>query len=412
MKQKKTTDHGAGKAHNWRRIGVFLVVQLVLVVVLAEFALRLVAPRHENLRRLVIESASVERIEGCATLEELMETSLIGFRPYTLAYGYVLNSRSLRTSEYTEAKPAGVHRVLAFGDSFTWASGGLPHQQHWPTILEQELNTTSEAPVEVLRFGVPATGTAFQFRMWLLEGSRLQADTVVVAFFVGNDFLDHQTMMVDSDLQPTSWRPRVAKRSYLVRLVLNLRRALLGVEGGGGNRSAKDIGGDATGQQRGGYEIPGYERREKFKKPKLSMEKFFTIEKRRMALCLESKRPQFEEMLGHASTVLFRFRDEVEATGARFVVMIIPDEYQVSPAVAPEVLSRTGRSIDQYDLELPQRRLVEVLEGEGIEVLDLLRVFQQRGTTAELYGARDTHWNHDGNRLAAEELAAFLQAAE
>jgi hypothetical protein len=393
---------------NWKRLVVFLVVQAVLVLGLTELVLRLVGPRSEALRQLVVEPASVVRIEGADTLEELMETTMVGFRPLSESFGFVLNSRSLRTKEYTEVKAAGTERVLAFGDSFTWASGGLPHRQHWPTILEERLAALSARPVEVLRFGVPATGPAFQLRLWQLEGSRLDADAVVVAFFVGNDFIDHQRELAGSALRPGGWRNRLVGTSMTIRLLINLRRALAATDDGGEiTKAAAAEAGDSLAPVPGS-ELPGYREGGRFDRPKLEEERFLEIEARRMLLCHRSQRTTFETLLAGVAEVLVSFRDEVEATGARFLVMVIPDEYQVSPRLAAEIVERDGGSIGDYDLGLPQRRLTEVLGARGIELLDLLPVFAERGATMALYGTRDTHWNHAGNLLAADLLAERL----
>ena len=111
---------GAVRARlTWRRLVVFLAIQAVVIFLLSEVLLRLLVPHDGTLRQLVIEQASAARLARVDTLEELMETTMIGFRPMSEGYGFILNSRSLRTKEYTEVKPPGVHRILAFGDSFT-----------------------------------------------------------------------------------------------------------------------------------------------------------------------------------------------------------------------------------------------------------------------------------------------------
>ena len=341
-----------------------------------------------------------------------MEASLVGFRPFTEAYGFVLNSRSLRTKEYTREPAPGVQRILAFGDSFTWASGGLPHRQHWPTILERLLNQDHDRPVEVLRFGVPATGPAFQIRLWELEGSTLHADTVILAFFVGNDFIEHQTDLAADTLGPENWKNWILHRSFLFRAFSRVVTLHHGVENGDHGRLGLVPSSGSVVHEKGGYEIPGYAPEKFTKKPRLKMERYFGIEARRMNLCLRPRRSRFEEKLRSVSTIVLRFRNEVEAEGARFIVMIIPDEYQISPAIASEVLKRSHRSLDEYDLDLPQRRLGEVLSAAGVEYLDLLPVFKSRSATIELYNRRDTHWNYAGNILAAETLAAALKRSE
>ena len=100
---------------------------------------------------------------------------------------------------------------------------------------------------------------------------------------------------------------------------------------------------------------------------------------------------------------------QVRRSGARLVVMMIPDEYQVHADVAGLAARAEGGTLDAYDLERPQRELGRALREEGIDALDLLPAFRERGTAERLYVPRDTHWNRSGHRLAAERLAAHLE---
>ena len=110
-----------------------------------------------------------------------MNESPVGFRPNTREHGFVLNSKSFRTPEYDVSKAAGVHRVLAIGDSFTY--GVVPDADHWTTLLEAGLKDRRTGQVEVLRLGVPGAGTPLQLRLWQIEGQTLDADLVVLRVF-------------------------------------------------------------------------------------------------------------------------------------------------------------------------------------------------------------------------------------
>ncbi len=121
-----------------------------------------------------------------------MNRTMLGFSPGSVEYGFVLNSTIVQNPGVRTRSGGDRLRVVALGDSFTFASGALPHEDHWTTLLEEELGGRSDRPVEVLRLGVPDTGPAFQLRLWQVEASKLEPDVVVMAFFVGNDFIDHQ----------------------------------------------------------------------------------------------------------------------------------------------------------------------------------------------------------------------------
>jgi hypothetical protein len=382
-----------------------LAVQLVVALVLLEIAIRVVGPRT-GIRRLLYHPAEAGSIAGAATVESLMDQSVIGFAPFTESYGFVLNSRSLRTREYDERKAPGVSRILVFGDSFTWASGGLPHEYHWPVILEDRLRKAVSPQVEVLRLGVPAVGPAFLHRLWQLEGARLEPDLVVVAFFVGNDFLDHQGIAATRGLRDHSWVETSTDRWMSFRVARNLYRIARGVVRERGPSRSK-VTGRRT-YQRGGYSLPEYLKRFQPDRPTFSEGRFLEIEARRMTLCRDDKAADFERLLERVGATLVAFHDEVDATGARFLVMIIPDEYQVDPRVSAAVVEKEGIPLEAYDLGRPARRLSEYLSARGIEVLDLGPDFVRGGARSKLYRIRNTHWNHQGNLLAGELLARHI----
>lgn len=65
---------------------------------------------------------------------------------------------------------------------------------------------------------------------------------------------------------------------------------------------------------------------------------------------------------------------------------------------------------EQFDLTWISRRVVAEFTAAGISAIDLLPVFQRESQTRRLYRPRDTHWNTEGNALAARELAAFIRS--
>ena len=173
-----------------RRVLLFVLVQIFVIAGLLEISLRVLYDRNVGVRRLLYMSGATTAFEEVQSLRELIEGSVVEYLPNTQVGSYVLNSRSLRTKEYTEAKPDDTFRVLAIGDSFTYASGGVPYESLWHRQLERYLRGPTEQTIEVLNFGIPAVGTDFELRMWELEGAKLSADLVVLAFFIGNDFRD------------------------------------------------------------------------------------------------------------------------------------------------------------------------------------------------------------------------------
>lgn len=386
----------------------FIAVQVLAVVLLAEVAVRLAAPRHRGLRMMLNASTDATEFDDTRTLPELMNRTMLGFSPGSVQYGFRLNSRSFRTREYDPGPAPDRYRVAALGDSFTFASGGLPHARHWTTLTESRLAARMDRPVEVLRFGVPDTGPKFQLRLWQIEVAKLEPDAVVVGFFVGNDFVDNQ--QVDAALSPPEGglASGLASVSALVRVVRNtirVRRAAPNAARGAGD-------GSDAGMAEPGEPVPGYAEAFEPDRPTFGHEAFVAIEARRMALCLRSQEAAFERLADRVTPVLLELAAEVEAAGARCIIMIIPDQYQVDGRLVDEILRAEGRSLADYDLDRPQRALAATLEAAGVEVLDLLPEFRRAARDGALYRPRDTHWNGRGNRLAADALAERLLVGE
>jgi hypothetical protein len=99
-----------------------------------------------------------------------------------------------------------------------------------------------------------------------------------------------------------------------------------------------------------------------------------------------------------------RIRDIAARHSAPVLVALLPDENQINPALQ-STLIEPGTEQD-YDFEMPQTMLREMLEGQKIGYVDLLPPF--RSDTRCLY-MNDTHWTPGGHRLAAEVIAAELE---
>jgi SGNH hydrolase-like domain, acetyltransferase AlgX len=379
---------------SWLGRAVALAIGCAGALGLLETGLRALRPSHSGLRALLYQATLPTAYGRITDLPGLLETTVVGYRPYTEYAGYVLNSRGLRTREYGALSAPGVLRVVALGDSFVY--GGVAEADHWCGQLERGLAARDARVAEVLRMGVPGTGPPFYLRLWEVEASRLGAAVVVVGLFVGNDFFDEQG-------RPEGWRGRLdqaAAVSYSVRLARNLLRLegplLVRPAGASGERHVS-----------GGFDVPGFVYDDT--RPTFPPDAFAEVERDRMTLCLHSARGRFAARLDRVVRVLGELNVRVRRSGSRLVVMLIPDEYQVHADVATQAARAEGLALDAYDRERPQRELGRALHTEGIDALDLLPAFRERGSVERLYVPRDTHWNRSGHRLAAEQLVAHLE---
>jgi len=375
---------------------------LLFIAVGLEIGLRVLEPRHDGIRRLLYLSSLEQNYDDLGTLPELMERSILGFRPRTAYSGYVLNSRSLRTPEYTTAKQESATRIVVLGDSFAFASGGIPFSDHWVSLLGARLEEEAGTPFEMVNLGVPGVGPLFERRMWQLEGASLNADLVVLALFVGNDLTTEHGALVTGELNGQPFQ-RLVHASHLVRAVRNAWRLSGSVEAGASEPpQPREIGGVEIAEYRSVYDDLA---------PTFSEDVFLDLEAHLMSFHQKYYQPRFGWLIDKVCATVAGLQSDVRAAGAELCVVLIPDSFQVDRDLRRTLIDRLGgRSggADAFDLEFAQRRLVAFMEQQGIDVIDLLPAFRSEAASHSLYRVRDTHWNKPGNRLAAHLVADHI----
>src|SRR5262249_38312875 len=158
-------------------------------------------------------------------------------------------------------------------------------------------------------------------------------------------------------------------------------------------------------ESRGTARVPG-EVPDRLTAPALSEESFREVEARRLAVCRTPPTPAMEKKWGRALGELDRLVTDCRRRNIPVAFVLIPDEFQVNPAVLEVALRDAGAGRDGVDLELPQRRLRAFCGERGVPCLDLLGAFRE---VPDTYAPRDTHWNVRGNRLAADRIAEWLR---
>jgi hypothetical protein len=428
----KLQDPGQNPRRSLRRTRRWLLLvplsaALSLVAGLAaiELGFRWLAPQA-----LLFENASL-----------LLPDRDLGFRlcPSVVQGGALLtNSLGLRDHEVSVRKRPGTLRVLALGDSFTYGITAL--EDTWPKLLERNLRKRFPGrTIEVLNAGVPCYSTYQELAY--LERSLLQLDpdVVVLGFFVGNDFDDNilgigQTA-IDGELvgaweagrleghapvpkpkppgsaawEEPAWpaplpeRAAPALRARLRRWFRRLhavrwaRRRIL-----------------ATRAARAGGLQPLPPAAEPLSEARLrqrqEQQTWYAGLLANHRLAVYTQETFSPEGLEKTRLYLGRLAEVLRGRRIALVVLVIPDEVQVHPKVLRFVLKSTQGLDRRLDLELPQRRLAEILEPLGVPRVDVLPQFRRHGARKRLYRPWDTHWNEQGNALGAQMLAAYLQS--
>lgn len=309
-----------------------------------------------------------------------------------------INALGLRDRERTYARSAGTKRVLLLGDSITEAMQ-VPLDDTFAAVLESDLRERG-VPVEVVNAGVAAYGTDNELLFFRSEGVRYGADVVVLVFNVVNDVAENSVVLhrrmysaspekllaktyfhVDAQGKlaadpmhfvgpPTiPWRERIEDNLYLVRAV----RRLVG-------RSTASATAPAT--------------------PQTDLTVYQVDD--------PAPDPQWLEAWRVTEALIREIRADVERSGARFMVAVMPSREAVSPAAWKTLLQLfPALAATPHDPEYPVTRITEFLRSEGIPFVSLLPALrsaaERTGKTG--YFTWDVHLDTSGHLVVGKTLA-------
>ena len=292
-------------------------------------------------------------------------------KPFTDDWNFKLNSLGFKDKEFS-AKKEDVYRILGIGDSFSF--GVVPYENNYLTLIESQLQ--KEHPkLEVFNMGIPSTGPKEYLSLLVAEGLSFKPEMVLLSFFVGNDFSE-------------SKRRKWYEYSYVASLlhyVFTLRPSYEGTTFHGTGNYCDDC-------------------------PAFSHDRYLEIESSRSSIYLKGN-GRFSKSLDRATFYLSQIQTICKEQSIDFIVVIIPDELQVSEDLQKEVRDKFYPNMDaqKWDMILPNRSLADKLNKLGIHNLDLYEHFAQKASSRRLYKPRDSHWNIEGNRLAADLITKHIQ---
>ena len=299
-----------------------------------------------------------------------------------------INSRGFRGPERPRRKAAGRLRVAVLGDSMT-AALATDEERTFVRRLEAALSRDGRPSVEVMNFGVSSASTASELLTWRSVVAEYAPDLVLLAFFTGNDLADNCSRLTHAprvyfELDGTGrlqQGPEPTPTPAVVRW-LDLNSRLYAWQKVAFRRLRSAVRSGAAGVE------PG------------------------QMIFARGGHPDVEHAWRVTGALLGRMRDEVEASGARFGVVVIPCAEQVDGALWAELArGARGAGLD-VDRQEPSRRLSTLFEREGIASLDLAPVFgaasRRAGSANDLYLLGRFHLSDEGHQVAAEAIHLFL----
>jgi hypothetical protein len=405
---------GAAFIRRARMAQVALVAGGVAVgLILAEASVRLAAQRLSNVRNLLYSSTDAASAASSSGIIDAMRGHRCAPGPCSMDDGGFRNNRNgFHTHDYARTKPRGVTRVVGLGDSFMRSGGPVPHAGQFFSRLDAGLRQRHrEVPLEFINLGFSCIGIPTEIALLQQEALALSPDLVVWTIYLGNDLTDEQDVAPapvgapSVPVRTAAWHDRSLALRF-VRHVWQLfndepQRLVAGCEPLPRTTSADtrcgsleraDIPYDATAKT---YSDSSY--------AQFSEARIAGLYARNSH---DSVRVLADRLVARMRTI----RPLLTTTPA--VVAIIPDELQVSPQVVSDVLlaaPSVERPLDQ-NLQYSITAVGNGLREAGFLVVDLAPAFREAiAAGMRIYQPNDTHFSLDGNRIAAEVVARFIE---
>jgi len=343
-----------------------------------------------------------------------------------------INCAGLRDREYSMNKGNNTFRIAILGDSYAEAFQ-VPHEKTFWSIMEQELNSCSEfngKNIEVINFGVAGYGTAQEFLTFRDHAKKYDPDLVLLAVLTGNDIRNNSKA-----LEPDKMRPFYVYKDGKLELDLSFRQL---DQYNKGQSLMKRFMREASSyshilqllyevKQRGPLAFLPSSRtsaKECSKQKSKSEQKRDRNRKQPIwehGLDVQVYNPSsahdWTEAWNITEGLILMLRDEIELTGAGFLVVTLTNGIQVHPDPAVRVRFMDREGVD--NLFYPDERIWEVCKMAGIPVLNLIKPFQvyaeQNGVC--LHGFINAthcggHWNEQGHFLAGRLISDQICGTE
>ena len=353
---------------------------------------------------------------------------------YHVAYQY--NHDGFRGPEFPKNKPAGVKRLLVLGDSFG-EGFGVPIEERFSNLLLDRLNAAGPQRWDLVNGSQAATNPDAYFDNLIRFGVAFKPDLVVIAFFLGNDFMDERfhpcpgqytvqehlpnRRSFDSGLfklgylrklirqaftrQPLLCRPHVEKDfwSFYYRAKIDKEFYLktLQTSEADFNAACKEIAPSFVEESLHGRINPA-----------------FLLEAASHGLRKNGKPSNVPEYMYNEAdfentyALLAESAKVLQARRIPYLILIIPDVYTAYPKEYGQFLR--GLGFETLPARLTalaemQGRLMRRFDAAGIQYLDLTAAL--RACPEFPYYLRDHHFNRNGHAVAAAELYTALQGS-
>jgi hypothetical protein len=290
-------------------------------------------------------------------------------------------------------KKKDVVRILGLGDSYSIYL--RDKGKNYNNFLQQKYLANSNGTVEIINAGMEAMGPGYYWHILKKYGDLFKPDLVLVGFFVGNDFQEADFFVFIGNFisEPKNLTKRYSKYDQfrhwrLYKLLKN--KYVRYREAEKREQEVKTL----PPQQMGTF----------------SQETFLEVERARSWIFDKKNRKLLHKKFDECSAIILKMKDWCDRRKIKLVIAVFPDQFQVDKELREAVLARyKNPARKDLDLGYPDDLVMNFCRAHDINCLDLLKPFQEKGKSRQLYALRDTHWNEAGNRLAADLIFQYLE---
>lgn len=345
---------------------------------------------------------------------------------------WVHNSLGFRSRrEYARRRPPGVLRILSLGDSFV-VGHRLAQEDTVAAQTEAWLDRDGGFPgAEVLIAAIeePATGLYYLER----HGLAFEPQVVMLGLTLGNDVAQVYFNLGPTGkyrLQPPGESPAVVENpeadraTSLAAVEVPLLPGSARRGPGAGPPPVPELGPPSALERR--FHLARFlrqvaaDRRDRATRyPILSIWNEYRsprlFDGNGLGLYLEPAPPEIEHAYELLFALLAAYDEVCRAHGARFVLAVHAQRYQLQPPDWEATVAGYGLDPRAFDLRAPNRRIRSFCQARGISCLDPTAAMAERYARdgRSLFMPRgDMHWNREGSRayfeLAKGDLEALL----
>ena len=322
------------------------------------------------------------------------------------------NSFKLNEYGWNDKSPAlvkepGVFRILVVGDSYV-EGGQVKYEENFTRLIDKKLNANSKITFEVLNMGVAGYGTTQEYLLLRQVIPIFKPDMVILAFLTANDIRNNYFLLNEGT---DNWLK--ATRPYLN---INQEKSEIKYPGSYGRSKINRLGWK--------YEIYDSSRllqtihrflvRSNFIADLMVKTGFLSkgslLSLHGVPIDFQIYSNYFNDTWENAwlttEDLLVRVKEYLEEQGVRLLVSVLNSREQLHDKDWEDVLSTYPemKAISNWRRQLPNDRVVEILEKHNILYIDLLPPFRNRiksGRSERLHYYLDGHWNPSGHELAA-----------